>query len=152
MNAPAASEGEPLPPALTRAAEGTGAADGAPLPPFTAAPRAAGPATVAAPAIPASVEAATPVEQAESDASFPLDAFIVPDDARRVPAGFAGGAQEADAETPQEAVELADRLERLAAELRRGGIDAVRTRLASTDRLDALLAAVLTGYDAGHRD
>ncbi len=79
---------------------------------------------------------------------FPLDAFIVPEQAQHVPSGLEG----APATPPPEhtpANSLAERLEKLSHRLRVEDSDAIVRRLASGDRLDSLLAGLLAGYLAG---
>jgi hypothetical protein len=79
---------------------------------------------------------------------FPLDAFIVPEQAQHVPSGLEGTA--ATPPPPQSATaSLAERLEKLSHRLRVEESDAIVRRLAGGDRLDALLAGLLAGYLAG---
>jgi hypothetical protein len=79
---------------------------------------------------------------------FPLDAFIVPEEAQHVPSGLEGTAATPPPEhTP--ASSLAERLEKLSHRLRVEDSDAIVRRLAGGDRLDALLAGLLAGYLAG---
>ena len=81
---------------------------------------------------------------------FPLDAFIIPEHAQRIPNGFEGKAlPEAPVHTP--VIELADRLEKLSHRLRVEEASAVVSRLAGGDKLDALLAGLLAGYIAGSK-
>jgi hypothetical protein len=81
---------------------------------------------------------------------FPLDAFIIPEHAQRVPNGFEGKPlPEAPQHTP--VTDLADRLEKLSHRLRVEDANAVVTRLAGGDKLDALLAGLLAGYLAGSK-
>jgi hypothetical protein len=79
---------------------------------------------------------------------FPLDAFIVPEETRRVPAGMEGTAMPAGPE-PSRVTALADRLEKLSHRLRVEDSNAMLSKLARGDRLDALLAGLLAGYLAG---
>lgn len=81
---------------------------------------------------------------------FPLDAFIIPEHAQRIPNGFEGKKLPAPpAHTP--VTELADRLEKLSHRLRVEDANAVIARLAGGDKLDALLAGLLAGYIAGSK-
>jgi hypothetical protein len=81
---------------------------------------------------------------------FPLDAFIIPEHARRIPNGFEGKKlPEPAPHTP--VTELAERLEKLSHRLRVENADAVIARLAGGDKLDALLAGLLAGYIAGSK-
>jgi hypothetical protein len=102
-----------------------------------------------------------PVFEADSDAAleeltaayapreeFPLDAFIVPEETQHVPSGLEGAPATPPPE-PTAAKSLAERLEKLSHRLRVEDSDAIVRRLASGDRLDALLAGLLAGYLAG---
>ncbi|MGQ0563148.1 MAG: hypothetical protein ACT443_14900 [Gemmatimonadota bacterium] len=81
---------------------------------------------------------------------FPLDAFIIPEQTDRLPNGVERKPlAEASIHTPVS--ELADRLEKLSHRLRVEDADAVIARLATGDRLDALLAGLLAGYLAGSK-
>lgn len=87
---------------------------------------------------------------ARRDDEFPMDAFIIPEQAQRVPTGLEGKPlPEQPAHTP--VTELADRLEKLSHRLRVEDADAVLKRLASGDKLDALLAGLLAGFLAGSK-
>ena len=78
---------------------------------------------------------------------FPLDAFIVPEDAERVPAGFEPDALE---HRPGDAAhEMAAQLEAVAHRLRVDGLDAVPPLLTGDDRLHAAIAAVISAFVAG---
>jgi hypothetical protein len=79
---------------------------------------------------------------------FPLDAFIVPEQAQHVPTGLEGAPATPPPE-PTAASALAERLEKLSHRLRVEESDAIVRRLAGGDRLDALLAGLLAGYLAG---
>ena len=79
---------------------------------------------------------------------FPLDAFIVPEESQHVPSGLEGAPATPPPE-PTAAKSLAERLEKLSHRLRVEDSDAIVRRLASGDRLDALLAGLLAGYLAG---
>ena len=104
-----------------------------------------------------------PVFQADTDAvleelteqaaaakreEFPLDAFIVPEQAHRVPNGMEGTPVTATPETTPLS-SLAERLEKLSHKLRIEDTDEVIRRLASGDRLDALLGGLVAGFLAG---
>lgn len=81
---------------------------------------------------------------------FPLDAFIIPEHAQRIPNGFEGKPlPEERRHTP--VTDLAERLEKLSHRLRVEEADAVVTRLAGGDKLDTLLAGLLAGYIAGSK-
>jgi hypothetical protein len=81
---------------------------------------------------------------------FPLDAFIIPEHAQRIPNGFEGKKlPEPPAHTP--VTDLADRLEKLSHRLRVEDAKEVVARLAGGDKLDALLAGLLAGYIAGSK-
>lgn len=137
---------DPLPPAVTRSVSLAGAEPGeSMLPPFLAGEPAAAIAPSPVPVAPeVDLEAlgAVPVDAEEE--TFPLDAFIIPEDARRVPAGIESGSTPAAASDP--AVVVAERLERIARRLREGGAAAMRGLASSDDRLDAVIAGVITGY------
>ncbi|HEY0674504.1 MAG TPA: hypothetical protein VGD27_19665 [Longimicrobiales bacterium] len=82
---------------------------------------------------------------------FPLEAFIVPEQTRRVPSGFEPkNATDKAEHTPLSS--LAERLEKLSHRLRVEDTDSVVRRLAGGDRLDALLAGLLAGYLAGRSE
>ena len=86
-------------------------------------------------------------KQAQKE-EFPMDAFIIPEQAQRVPTGLEGKPRTADPEhTPLST--LADRLEKLSHRLRVEDTQVVVRRLAGGDKLDALLAGLLAGYLAG---
>jgi hypothetical protein len=81
---------------------------------------------------------------------FPLDAFIIPEQTQRIPNGFEG--KPLPEERPHTPVtDLADRLEKLSHRLRVEEAEAVVSRLAGGDKLDALLAGLLAGYIAGSK-
>ncbi len=79
---------------------------------------------------------------------FPLDAFIVPEQAQHVPSGLENTPTPHPAE-PTPVTSLAERLEKLSHRLRVEETDTVVRRLASGDRLDSMLAGLLAGYLAG---
>ncbi len=79
---------------------------------------------------------------ASASSDFPLDAFIIPEGSSRLPAGLV----EADRRQRQRALDLADRLEALAARLRRDGYTALARQTVHGDSVDALLAGILAGY------
>ena len=86
-------------------------------------------------------------QQAKKE-EFPLDAFIIPDHAQRVPSGLEGKPLPPHA-GPTPLNTLADRLEKLSHRLRVEDTEVMVRRLAGGDRLDALLAGLLAGYLAG---
>ena len=81
------------------------------------------------------------------DEEFPLDAFIIPEHSQHLPSGL----EDAPAsENPHTAVtDLADRLEKLSHRLRVEESGTVIGRMASGDKLDAMLAGLLSGFLAG---
>lgn len=84
---------------------------------------------------------------AQGDEDFPLDAFIIPEHSRRLPTGIEAGASAKPAAPGSAPVkELADRLEKLSHRMRVDDADAIVARLASGDKLDAMLAGLLAGY------
>jgi hypothetical protein len=85
--------------------------------------------------------AASTAEPADLD-DFPLDAFIIPDDAQRLPTGL----QAADRQKRQRATDLADRLEALASRLRREGYSALARETVGGDPVGALISGILAGY------
>ena len=95
------------------------------------------------PEIPVAPQA--PIVEVEADGTFPLDAFIIPEDARRVPAGFSASGEEEN--LAEGAVrKMAETLERFAMDLRRDGPAALSRQLSSTDELEAALAAALSSF------
>jgi hypothetical protein len=85
------------------------------------------------------------LSRAASAEEFPLDAFIIPEHAHRVPTGLEGKPRsQAPAHTP--VTELADRLEKLSHRLRVEESGTLIARLATGDRIDTLLAGLLAGY------
>ena len=86
-------------------------------------------------------------QNARSDAEFPLDAFIIPEQSQRVPTGLEGKTATHAEHTP--ITDLADRLEKLSHRLRVEESETLLSRLAAGDKLDALLAGLLAGYLAG---
>lgn len=90
------------------------------------------------------------LSRAARSEEFPLDAFIIPEHAQRIPNGFEGKKlPEPPRHTP--VTDLADRLEKLSHRLRVEDANAVVARLAGGDKLDALLAGLLAGYIAGSK-
>lgn len=80
---------------------------------------------------------------------FPLDAFIIPQDSQRLPSGVQSvTVSDEPVHTP--VTDLADRLEKLSHRLRIEESNAILSRLATGDRLDAMLAGLLGGYLASH--
>ena len=77
------------------------------------------------------------------EGEFPLDAFIIPEQAQRLPTGV-DTAPPPPEHTP--VTDLADRLEKLSHRLRVEESSAVVGRLAGGDKLDAMLAGLLGGY------
>ena len=73
---------------------------------------------------------------------FPLDAFIIPEDAQRLPTGL----RAADRRKRQRATDLADRLEALAVRLRREGYSALAKETVGGDPVGALISGILAGY------
>jgi hypothetical protein len=169
--------GSPMPPAFTKHGDGRGASngDGRLAPPFIGGP--GGTPRNEPPGEPPPISASSggggnepwetpdegvvePAFQADTDAAlaeldqqarredFPLDAFIVPEETRRMPAGMEGQAMPAGPE-PSQVTALADRLEKLSHRLRVEETGAMLHKLARGDRLDALLAGLLAGYLAG---
>lgn len=84
-----------------------------------------------------------------TDGEFPLDAFIIPEHTQRLPSGLEGQPASENAHTPL--TDLADRLEKLSHRLRVEKADAVMGRMASGDKIDAMLAGLLGGFLAGTR-
>jgi hypothetical protein len=172
-------DGSPLPPAVTQwTVNGTGDRGAAPVPPFS--PGASVPAVPAAapapqldapvlmpwdiggetsddgvvePMFEEDVAATTEEILANAQASreeFPVDAFIIPEDTRRVPTGLSAGVVEAAKshmyDKPDTAHELADRFEKLSRRLRNEEVDTLLPSLMRGDRFDSLLAGFLAGY------
>lgn len=168
--------GSPLPPAFTKHGDGRGASngDGRLAPPFVGGPggiwrdepEAQQPPITASsggggmpwqtpdegvvePAFEADTDAVlAELDQQAIREEFPLDAFIVPEETRRMPAGMEGQAMPTGPE-PTHVTALADRLEKLSHRLRVEDTNAMLSKLARGDRLDALLAGLLAGYLAG---
>ncbi len=82
-------------------------------------------------------------------ATFPEDAFFIPDEARGSAAGDAGRAAAAGKEAAADAQRAAKQLEELARVVREQGADGLAERVVSSDRLEAILAGVVAGYLAG---
>ena len=87
------------------------------------------------------------IEDEEQD-TFPLDAFIIPEDTQSLPSGLA----EADHEKRQRALDLADRLTALANRLREEGYSALARQTVHGDPVDSLIAGILAGYLAAHEE
>ena len=83
------------------------------------------------------------LSSAKAEGEFPLDAFIIPDQAERLPTGVDAAPPKRET-TP--VTELADRLEKLSHRLRIEESNAILGRLAAGDKLDAMLAGLLGGY------
>lgn len=159
----------PLPPTRTEATNGVRrSSSGGPLPPFRAGsllrplPQESVPAEAAGygeasaddseefqilPITDALAEEQRGVpDESGSDSSladdFPLDAFIIPDDAQRLPTGL----RAADRRKRQRATDLADRLEALAVRLRREGYSALAKETVGGDPVGALISGILAGY------
>lgn len=131
-------------------------------PESTGGPEVAAPVESAPIPEPAPAEAFGGVDFAEADdddagddaEAFPIDAFIIPDDSERMPAGVGSGTAaqpETISNAPRSATldraqRLADRLEALAHRLRAQGPAALGTGLESGDRFDAVLTGLLAGY------
>ncbi len=82
---------------------------------------------------------------------FPIDAFIIPEDAKRVPTGMDAAQVEAaihHTEHPDHdaAHDLADRFEKLSRRLRSEDIKTLLNNLADGDRFEALVAPFIAGY------
>lgn len=154
-------------------ASGAGAAPGTPRP-----PRPPTEEVVVQPRIgPASPEAHPPRTYAppaivEESPTFPIDAFIIPEGAARLPRGVESEPSAIEPpRTPglvdtaplprreepprrprgpalreQRAHDVADRLEALAAQLRNHGYEVLAQKSVRGDPLDALLAGVIAGY------
>ena len=98
---------------------------------------------------------------ADEEDSFPIEAFIIPEEAERLPSGV--GSVPSAHTTPlskklmqplpeSRAARLAERLESIARRLRADGLAALDQDLRSPNRFDALLAGVLAGYLAAGDD
>ena len=82
---------------------------------------------------------------------FPVDAFIIPEDTRRIPTGLDETQVEAvmqNTEHPRHdpVHDLADRFEKLSRRLRSEELDSLLPSLTRGDRFDLLLAGFLAGY------
>lgn len=87
---------------------------------------------------------------AKAEAEFPLDAFIIPEQSKRVPTGLEGKPV-SNHPAPTPVTELAERLEKLSHRLRVEDSEVVLRRLAAGDKLDALLGGLLAGFLAGSK-
>jgi hypothetical protein len=81
---------------------------------------------------------------------FPLDAFIIPEHTSRMPSGV-DEATAAEDPAHKPVTDLADRLEKLSHRMRVEEAEALLSRLASGDKLDAMLAGLLAGFLAGNK-
>jgi hypothetical protein len=82
------------------------------------------------------------------DRSFPLDAFIIPPDAKRLPKGL----EHAEELHLEIAEALAKRLEDVAQRLRREGFAGLLHHEPGQEPIDTLLAGVLAGYLSNRAD
>lgn len=115
--------------------------------------------TPAAPApAPAPVDPLAPEDEGDV---FPIEAFIIPEDAERLPSGVDGVPSQQGMPLSKKlmqplpedrAARLANRLEAIARRLRTDGAAALDQDLQSRDRFDALLVGVLAGYLAAGDD
>ena len=137
MSREPASPNTPPPPAVTRAVSPTPAAPAAGFaPPFMPGRVPQGDATP--PRADTSADEWSPGEDTSTaSASFPLDAFFIPDDAQRLPTGYDLAHDEAE--------HLADRLEQLARQVRARGLGALG-EAAGHDELTRAIAAAVAGY------
>lgn len=85
-------------------------------------------------------------ESARSAQEFPMDAFIIPEHASRLPTGVVDEEAGEDGAT----AEIAARFEQISKLLREEDVNELLVRLARGDRLDALLAGFLAGYLSTH--
>ena len=83
-----------------------------------------------------------------ADQAFPLDAFIIPPDAKRLPKGL----EHAEELHLEIAEALAKRLEAVAQRLRREGFAGLLHHDAAQEPIDTLLAGVLAGYLSSRTD
>ncbi len=89
----------------------------------------------------------SPTDASSAEGSFPLDAFISPEQPPEQPTAIESSAPAPASETTlSPAHELADRLERLSQRMRADDASAVLAQLARGDKLDAMLAGLLAGY------
>lgn len=102
-----------------------------------------------------------PVAPEDEGDVFPIEAFIIPEDADRLPSGVDSPPQQHGTPLSKKlmqplpadrAARLADRLEAIARRLRANGAAALDPDLQSPNRFDALLAGVLAGYLAAGDD
>lgn len=154
-----------MPPALTQRSNDRDGkhGDGRLAPPFVGGPMSAAPASneekmpwegmpdegTVEPVFKADTEnALNELTQNAKREEFPLDAFIIPEQTQRVPSGLEGQAVPATP-TPAAVRALADHLEKLSHRLRVEEAHELLRRLASGDRLEAMLAGLIAGYLAG---
>lgn len=102
---------------------------------------------------------AEPLAPERGPRSFPVDAFLLPEEAQHRPTGIAASASPATllerierAPVDGSAKGLAERLERLARRLRTEGAAGLASNLTGGDRLDALLAGLVAGYLAARNE
>jgi hypothetical protein len=93
-------------------------------------------------------EGAVMPQPERADKSFPLDAFIIPPDTKRLPKGL----EHAEELHLEIAEELAKRLEAVAQRLRREGFAGLLHHEPGHEPIDTLLAGVLAGYLANRAD
>jgi len=89
-------------------------------------------------------------ESARGNAEFPMDAFIIPEDAERLPTGVAENGEAPETGERSAAGEIAARFENISKLLREEDVNELLRRLARGDKLDALLAGLLAGYLSTH--
>jgi hypothetical protein len=81
-------------------------------------------------------------EAGSPDRPFPLDAFLIPENATRLPAGLENDRELQD----RIAADVADALSAMVDRLRSDGLDALLSPSARREPVDVVLAAVLSGY------
>ena len=101
---------------------------------------------VVEPAFEEDVNATEEMLAENSPDEFPADAFIIPEDSRRVPTGLAPEIVEQIKHHHDDAAHvIADRFEKLSRRLRSESLDTLLQSLARGDRFDALIAGFLAG-------